>query len=185
MSASPSKANTATAEQAIAAARAVINQSLANIRQGCLQDGRVNADLLEQQQWVSFDLARSAAELAAAEHTLEYASQAAETGGGELEARIACAYSAEMFSNLRARLAPRLADFQLASDTLETGLGDKEILAWVAGQSSVENIVALGDSIRSGDGRLGASVLDQEHQFMAETFGRFAIDVVDPLAEHI
>ncbi|MGB5325183.1 MAG: acyl-CoA dehydrogenase family protein, partial [Pseudomonadales bacterium] len=31
----------------------------------------------------------------------------------------------------------------------------------------------------------GASVLDQEHQFMADTFGRFAIDVVDPLAEHI
>ncbi|MBT8139807.1 MAG: acyl-CoA/acyl-ACP dehydrogenase [Gammaproteobacteria bacterium] len=189
MTASPSAnspaANTATAKQAIAAARAVVNQSLTNIRLSCLDGKSVSPAKLEQQQWVSFDLARSAAELAAAEHTLEYAAQANTSGSGELEASIACAYTAEMFNNLRARLAPRLRDFQLPGDVLETSLGDTAILQWVAEQSSVENIVALGDSIRASDGHLGASVLDQEHQFMAETFGRFAIDVVDPLAEHI
>ncbi|MGB5326515.1 MAG: hypothetical protein WBN40_14000, partial [Pseudomonadales bacterium] len=186
-----SSSSTATAQRAIDAARSVIDQSLRNIKQACSVDGRLKLEMLEQYQWVSFDLARSAAELAAAESTLAYAIEAGGASGqgsqnnNNIEAQIASAYCAEMFTNLRARLAPRLADFQLDAATLDAVLGNSELLDWAATQSAVANIVALGDRVRASDGHLGASVLDQEHQFMADTFGRFAIDVVDPLAEHI
>lgn len=174
-----------TAQRVIEAARSLIDTSLSAIRQDCSVDGRIDAKLLEQQQWVSFDLARSVAELSAAEQTLAYAAEAKSAGGGELEAQIAHTWCAEMFNNLQARLAPRLADFRLDPAVFAKTIGDGELASWAAAQVSVENVVALGDRLRELDGQLGASVLDQEHQFMADTFSRFALDVVDPLAEHI
>ncbi|MBT8149458.1 MAG: acyl-CoA/acyl-ACP dehydrogenase [Gammaproteobacteria bacterium] len=175
------------ARKVVATAQAVVDQCLSSLKRSCSDDSRLRGELLDRYQWVSFDLARSAAEISAAGHMLDYAVQVAGQGenAAQLETKIACAYCAEMYSQLRARIAPRLADLQLDAKAFSDLLDDPEQLQWVAGHSSVENIVAIGDSVRDSSGRLGHSVLDQEHQFMADTFSRFALDVVDPLAEHI
>ena len=73
MSASSTLVNLDTAKQLTINAQAIIDQSLTELRQACSKDGKVRSALLDQHQWVSFDLARSAAEVSAARHMLEYA----------------------------------------------------------------------------------------------------------------
>lgn len=188
MSASSTLVNLDTAKQLTINAQAIINQSLTKLRQACSKDGKVRSALLDQHQWVSFDLARSAAEVSAAQHMLEYAECLRERGTTEdnlLEDQIAAAYCSEVFTNLRARIAPRLADFKIELTQFHALLDEPELVAWASEQSCVENIVSLGDQMRTSSGHLGKSVLNQEHEFMADTFSRFALDVVHPLAEHI
>ena len=178
----------AMADKAVVDAQSIVDQSLSALKRACTKEGRLSGELLDRNQWVSFDLARSAAEISAARHMLEYA-EAARSGSDAdatmLEERMALAFTAEMFANLRARLAPRLADFQVDGDSFRAVMDAPDLLAWVAQQSSAENIESIGDAVRESEGYLGSSLLDQEHQFMADTFSRFAADVVDPLAEHI
>ncbi len=181
-------ASLAVAQKAVDDAQSIVNRSLSALKKDCTVDGRLSGKLLDRNQWVSFDLARSEAEITAARHMLEYADEAREQSPNEgimLEERMALAYTAEMFGNLRARLAPRLADFRLDPVEFSAVMDAAEVQAWVAEQSRAENIEAIGDILRDSQGFMGADLLDQEHQFMAETFARFALDVVDPLAEHI
>ena len=103
MSASSTLVNLDTAKQLTINAQAIIDQSLTKLRQACSKDGKVRSALLDQHQWVSFDLARSAAEVSAARHMLEYAERLREKSTAEdnlLENQIAAAYCSEMFTNL-------------------------------------------------------------------------------------
>ncbi len=161
----------ATARLVVDAAQVVLDESLSALKQACSEGGRLKSALLDQHQWVSFDLARSAAEISATRHILDYAASVRGTSDASaplLEERIAAAYCAEMYSNLRSRMAPRLADFKIDARQFQATLDKPELLDWAAQQNSVENIVALGDSVRDSNGHLGGSLLDQEHQFMAD-----------------
>jgi (2S)-methylsuccinyl-CoA dehydrogenase len=162
--------------------------SLSGLKKACTQEGQLNIKLLDDYQWVGYDLARFAAEITAARHMLEYAGIArgdSTTDQPVLEERMALAFTAEMLANLRAGMSARLADFQLPADEFYRIVDAAELQAWIGEQSSTATIQALGDILRESDGYTGISALGDEHEFMAETFRRFATDVVDPLAERI
>ncbi|MGI9284668.1 MAG: acyl-CoA dehydrogenase family protein [Pseudomonadales bacterium] len=176
------------ARQAVSRAREIVDCSLTGLKAACTEQGQLNTALLDQHQWVSYDLARFCAEISAASSMLDYAATASadrKTDEVLLEETLALTYSAEMYASVRAGMAPRLADFQIDAEHFSQALDAPELLAWMANHSSTANLQSLGIALQDSQGYLGSSQLDSEHETMADAFRRFAKEVVEPMAEHI
>ena len=84
-------------------------------RKGCCsENGRLNAEKLDNAQQVTSDLALSVAELACAKSFLEYSESK-----GDLEHELAQTFSAEMIINIRARISRCPEDFRMRACRLE------------------------------------------------------------------
>ena len=62
-----------TAQRAIDAAQTLVDLSLSGLKKACTQEGRVSTQMLDDYQWVGYELARFAAEITGARHMLAYA----------------------------------------------------------------------------------------------------------------
>ncbi|MFK8019955.1 MAG: acyl-CoA dehydrogenase family protein [Pseudomonadales bacterium] len=177
------------AGQSIQQAQNIVDQSLSGLKKACTEQGKFNTALLDNHQWVSYDLARFSAEISAASNMLVYAARARlerdDPDETLLEETLALTYCAEMYASVRAGMAPRLIDFQVSSESFTRAFDTPELLTWMANYSSTAKLQALGKEIQDSQGYLGNSQLEAAHEAMSDNFLRFAKDVVDPMAEHI
>ncbi len=126
-----------------------------------LRDGGLDA-----QQVLAYDVAHGAAAVATARAALEYGHH------GEIEARLACAFVADVVADLAAKVAGRsalwgagLADLAPAEQFV-TAHRDPDVLAALCGEEGPRH---LGD----------------EFELARETFHRFAEHEIRPHAEHV
>ena len=117
-------------------------------------------------QVVAYDVAHAAAAVEAARAAIGYGSH------GETEARIACAFVADVVADLRAKLAGRAAAWQAPCELLDPAED------FLAAHRDPAALAALC-------GEEGPRHLPEELEIARETFHRFADQQVRPHAEHV
>jgi len=139
---------------------------------------RFEGDPLDTAQIPLYDLAFSAAEIAAARSVLQYARR----GGAEadLRTRIALQFVAETLANLTTRLAARAGDVAFSRADTDPALGD-----FVARRLASEATEALGRLMLARGGAQLPDDVDAEKALIRDTFRQFADERVRPLAARI
>jgi (2S)-methylsuccinyl-CoA dehydrogenase len=171
------------AEAALAGCRALLERAAQRLRERCLVNGKVNAEKLDGEQLVSFDLALSFAELTGGELAVAYARRAA-ASDDQVEARFACLFSAEALQAIRGRLGARPGDHGLTPKDLASTFESEPATALAGKCLSATYATALGAEVLES-GTTGAYLLDEQHEMMRATFRKFATTVVAPLAEEV
>ena len=134
---------------------------------------------LNREQLQLYDLAFSAAELAAAREAFDVIPLA--TGNDrQLLVQIANTFAAEAIANVLQRLLMRLSSYGLAQSDFPANWA-----AQVGEHLSPQALEALGHAMLDRGGDLPTLGLDEEKSMMRNTFRAFATDVVMPRAEHI
>ena len=121
---------------------------------------------VDSAQVVAYDIAHAAAAVATARAALDYGRH------GEVEARLACAFVADVLAYLRAKIAGRSTAWSSGEDLLDpaedfvVAYRDSETLAAICGEE-------------------GPRHLSGELELARETFHRFAQNEIRPHAEHV
>jgi (2S)-methylsuccinyl-CoA dehydrogenase len=117
-------------------------------------------------QVVAYDIAHAAAGVATAKALLDYGSK------GDVEARITCAFAADMLHDLSAKVIGRESAWGAERDPL--GKAHEFISTF----RDPEFLAALAD-------QAGPRHLDGDMEMVADSFGSFARNVIAPHAEHV
>ena len=117
-------------------------------------------------QVLAYDMAHAAAGVATARALLDYGAK------GDLEARITCAFTADMLHDLSSKIFGREHDWDTERDPLAP------VHAFVRQFRDPEFLGALAD-------QPGPRHLDTEMDMVADSFGSFATNVIAPHAEHV
>ena len=117
-------------------------------------------------QVLAYDLAHAGAQVATARALLEYGAK------GEVEARITCAFTAEMVHDLITRIAGREKLWGIAIAPL------KDAHPFLERFRTPEFVASLAEAP-------GPRHLDGDMEMVADTFRSFAEKVIKPVAEHV
>jgi (2S)-methylsuccinyl-CoA dehydrogenase len=120
----------------------------------------------DRHQVLAYDLAHTAAQVAASRAMLDYGAK------GDLEARITCAFVADMLHDLITRLTGREATWGLD----DVPLGD--VHSFLERFRATAFVAALAD-------QPGPRHLDGDLEMVQDTFRSFADNEIAPLAEHV
>ena len=145
------------ANELIDQAHGVINLALRQLR----DRGGVDAN-----QSLAYDVAHAASAIATAESSLSYAKK------GEVEARLVAAFLALVLGDLLIRVVGREAQWGVSDDWFDP------FRAFVATYRDPRFIATLAETP-------GPRHLDEDFTMVAETFHRFALEMVRPHAEHV
>lgn len=118
------------------------------------------------QQVLAYDLAHAAAQVETARALLEYGAK------GDVEARITCAFTADMAHDVMSRLAGREADWGSQPGALNGAL------PFMASFRAPEFLASLAETP-------GPRHLDGDMEMVGDTFRSFAEKVIKPHAEHV
>lgn len=148
----------------------VVDRATEGLAAAALVEGRVDADRLDDDQVLSYDLAVVASGVAAARALLGR--------DGEDVARLALVFAAEVAADLMARAAGRPAEWRLDAEgraSLEHGIA--------AGRSD-ELVEAVAPALLA-TAEAGPRHLSEELELVRTTFRRFADERVAPIAEQV
>ncbi|MEP7201419.1 MAG: acyl-CoA dehydrogenase family protein [Ilumatobacteraceae bacterium] len=120
----------------------------------------------DRHQVLAYDIAHAAAQVAAARAMLDYGAK------GDLEARLTCAFAADMIHDLITRLAGRETMWGLETAPLH------ETHAFLEKYRSTEFVASLAD-------QPGPRHLDAEFEMVQDTFRSFTDNEIIPRAEHV
>ena len=157
-------------------ARAVVSQALSALKARCSVEGRLSADLLDQHQQATYDLALSAAEIGCAEAYLVSAS-----AGTWLTETMANTFAGQMIQSTLNRLAASPQGLGLSRQMLTPS---NDLMSFLEGALSAEHLSEIGAALSAANSQ-DSRGLPEAQQLMADTFSQFADDVVAPLAEAI
>jgi len=121
---------------------------------------------IDEQQVVAYDVAHAAAGVELAKAMLEYGEK------GAVEAKLACAFVADMVHDLAGKILGREEDWAAKPGALDA------VLPFVTAYREPAFLASLA-------GEEGARHLDSDFEMVQDTFRRFAEDKVRPVAEHI
>ena len=117
-------------------------------------------------QVLAYDIAHSSAQIAAARAMLDYGAK------GDVEARLTCAFTADMIHDLISRLCGRESMWGLETAPL------RETHSFLDTFRATEFIASLAD-------QAGPRHLDGELEMVQDTFRSFADNEISPRAEHV
>jgi (2S)-methylsuccinyl-CoA dehydrogenase len=117
-------------------------------------------------QVLAYDLAHAASGVATARSLLDYGTK------GDVEAKITCAFAADMLHDLAGKVLGRESDWAVDRDPLA------DAHDFVARFRDPEFLASLAD-------QPGPSHLDDDMEMVADTFRAFANNVISPHAEHV
>ncbi|WP_420450809.1 acyl-CoA dehydrogenase family protein [Ilumatobacter sp.] len=117
-------------------------------------------------QVLAYEIAHAAAGVATARSLIDYG------GKGEVEAKITCAYAADMVHDLASRIYGREDDWGVERDVLAN------VHAFVTAYRAPAFLASLAD-------QPGPRHLSDDMEMVADTFGSFAQNVIAPHAEHV
>ena len=158
-----------------------VSLGLRNLKVICTVNQRLEAKLLDDYQFASYQLAFCAAEISAASYFLDYC-----RGGSTNpnQRALALLFAGDTFQSVIERLKTASHDIGIDSEDLSTIENSTEAKALLL-ETQPKAVSALGAEIVDGTiGRL-PSGLDDEKELVRESFSRFADEVVAPLAEKI
>jgi (2S)-methylsuccinyl-CoA dehydrogenase len=178
------------AHSSVKAGQRLLDLSLSFIKKKSINEaGRVSASKLDSYQLVSYDLAFSSAEIKGAQCMVDYARKIRENRGYsvelQLEEQITLQFCAEVLQNVRARLAPRKAEFGLTQALFNDTIDSPDVQAFCDEHLATDKLVELGKLVLRENGHTGDYILEEDKEIMRDTFRNFATDVVMPLAEEI
>ena len=120
----------------------------------------------DQHQVLAYDIAHAASGVATARSLLDYGAK------GEVEAKITCAFAADMLHDLAGKILGREDAWGVDRDALSNAH------AFVAQFRAPEFLASLAD-------QPGPRHLDDDMEMVADTFASFAANVIAPHAEHV
>lgn len=174
------------AQGLLADIEALIGSALSTIKANCLEDGRVSPSRLDAFQLISYDLSLSWSECTAAQTVLRHARQLQADGADNdgFITRMAALFCAEAITQALSRFRARPADYAITEDQLQR-FSQPDAQQFLRQQLAADNMAAVGQHLLETNGELGPDQLNEHHTMMRDTFGRFADEVVAPLAEDI
>ena len=160
---------------------ALVALAFRHLRQQCAQGSRLDPAALDALQVPSYDLAFSAAELAAARAVQAWATSLRPQDG--FAGTLADLFTVEALAGVVARLSLRPADFGLEPGAIAAAHPclDAGLQRIVAGDS----LAAAGRELLARDGRLPSPLLGDDKDLMRDTFVQFGAEVVAPRAQAI
>ncbi len=159
------------ARNAVEAAAGVVDVAARRLADLCVADGKISVTKLDQHQVLAYDLAHAAASVEAGRAMLDYATK------GDLEARLAFGFIADSIAELATKLVGRAEVWGSDGTALQPAAD------FVAQHRAPEFLESLGDEVvKHGT---GPNHLDDDFTLVADTFRRFADEVVRPHAEHV
>ena len=158
-----------------------VSLGLRNLKVICTVNQRLEAKLLDDYQFASYQLAFCAAEISAASYFLDYCRDGSANPN---QRALALLFAGDTFQSVIERLKTSSHDIGIDSEDLSTIEISTEAKALLL-ETQPKAVSALGAEIVDGTiGRL-PSGLDDEKELVRESFSRFADEVVVPLAEKI
>ena len=152
-----------------------------NLRIICTENGKFKPDLLDKNQFASYELAFSEAEIAAAKSLLNLGKQ---PDKHSLDFDISILFACEIFKSVTARLRSICWDANLCLTELAS-LETNDIVSGLLQYNNGSFIAQLGQRILTEEITQLTAGLSEEKELVRETFYRFTNDVVAPLAEEI
>lgn len=159
----------------LAALDKVVATSSAHLAQVCEKDGRVSVPTMDEHQSVLYDLASIGSSVRALESLVAYGE------GGDLEARLALSWAADVHVDLGTRFAGRWADAGI--DPHEVGVWADDVSAAVSAGRDTAFLAALGKEVIANPSL--PLHLGEELDMVRQAFRAFAEDKVMPVAEHV
>lgn len=156
----------------LAEAKVLFDHAVTHIRVSSSGDG------IDTAQIQLYDLAFSAAELAAGAVALDYAR--ASLPDTAIREQVATFFVVDAVGNLLMRLGSRLQDYGLTKSDLD--IGHAELASQMLSSAAIES---LGKAMVERLGAALADGLDHEKSMMRATFRQFADQQVAPIAEHV
>ncbi len=173
-------ASPAAAQRLLGALRTEFETVAAALAQACAAEGVLRADLLDERQLASYELALGAAELLAAETSL-----AEVLGADELEMRLALVFVADAIAAVLTRLDAIALELELSLPGLDVLTAGADWRALRQATTTGPALSRLGAELASTSTEIGRVALDEPLALAQEAFRRFAADVVAPQAEAI
>ena len=170
--------------EALAAAEERLGRALSHVRDAVAERVRLGTGDADDFQLQIYDLAFLRAGLSAAQAMLAWARAAAEGPDGEFAGAMAGVAVADAVADLRLRIGARPTDYGLTREALEAPFAGM-LDATLQQAASAARLEALGELLVARDGDTGAVDLPEDKRMMADTFRRFADEVVAPRAEEI
>jgi len=161
--------------------RAAFDAGAAALARACCAAGRLDNARLDEQQVASFELAWAAADLLAAETSV----QALAPTSSALQARLALVFAVDAVVSVLDKLETVYLETGLETAPLHALRADPIWRQLRADAGSARSLQATGRAVAEADGEAGALVLDEPHALAQDAFRRFAAEVVAPEAEHI
>ena len=145
----------------------------------CAVDGKLDAQRLDDNQWVCYELALASADLLAAETAVS-----AGTQQSDLDARLALAFAAEAIGSVIAKLETVFLESGLDAAPLHA-IASGTDLASLRKATGAKVLADLGKAVADTSSEIGQVALDEQATMARDAFRRFAADVVAPMAEKI
>jgi len=160
---------------------ALVDHGFRHLRQRCGRGERLDAAALDAAQVPSYELAFSAAELAAARAVQAWA--AAQRDTDAFAGTLADLFTVEALAGVIGRLALRPADFGLEAAAVLAAhpATDQASSSLLSGEA----LAAAGRELLARQGRLPSPALGDEKDLMRDTFVQFGAEVVAPCAQAI
>lgn len=158
------------------ALRSTIDRATAQLAEACDKGGRISVAAMDERQSVLYDLASIASSVRAAESLLEYGEK------GDLEAKLALAWAADVHADLTGRTVGRWEDWGFDDQTQQVLFADEVGAAVTAGRDTAF-LAALGDDVLANPAL--PMHLGEELEMVRGAFRQFAEDKVMPVAEHV
>lgn len=168
------------AGQVLAALETAFDRAALRVAHLCAPAGKLDGALLDEHQWVSYELALGHAELLASRTLHDGAA-----GQTSLDRQLGLAFIAETARTVLTRLEGIFLATDLDPAALETIAASAELMALRREAGGPKRLAALGRAVAESDDELGDVAMDEQTTIARDTFRRFAEDVVAPLAETI
>lgn len=160
--------------------RRLFNEAVSAAAQACAVDGKLDATLLDQHQYVCYEIALAGAELLAAENALADLDAAT-----ELDRALALLFVADAAALILPKLDTVFSELQLDETLVRATITGSELAALRRASASNAKLTTIGRALAHADGDCGAVVLGESLEMASDAFRRFAADVVAPQAEKI
>ncbi len=157
------------------ALRTAVDAAAAHFADVTEKGGRVSVELMDEHQTALYDMASIASSVRAAESMLSYGE------GGELEAKLALSWAADVHADLTARIIGRWAEWGIPADG--GGLFTDEVGEAVSAGRDTAFLAALGDAVIANPSL--PMHLGEELEMVRQAFRQFAEEQVMPVAEHV
>ncbi len=159
--------------------RALFDDAVDRTAELCAVGGRLDAKRLDENQWISYELALACAELLAAQTVV------AREQATDLDTGLALAFASEAIVNVLARLEPVFLETGLDLGALHALASDPAFARLRLETAGARALERLGRGVAETGSEIGQVALDEQVAMAQDAFRRFATDVVAPIAEKI
>jgi (2S)-methylsuccinyl-CoA dehydrogenase len=170
-----------SARGVLAGVRAAFDAGVLALAGACARSGRLDNTKLDAQQIASFELAWAAAELVAAETSIN----ALTSASAELPRRLALTFAVDAVVSVLDRLDVVYAEGGRDAAPLAVLRGDAEWSSLRRDAGGARALEAAGRAAAAAVDEVGETALDEDHAIARESFRRFAAEQVAPQAEMI